>query len=495
LYLVKYLSIAVVGAVLGGLGTMPFAELLIVDLAKRIVLIEGSEIYVICTVCAVFVVGLVMLFCWQATSRIHKVTAIQAIREGSSGERFRRKGVLRLRGGRRGSVALFMALNDILAGLRNYIIIFLALMAGLQLILLPFNALTTLKHGDIVEYFVTSKGDCYSGEVFNDISKMDSDFVANPDFDKLVARMKEMENDYAEKGVNVSVNRGVALMVQVYVSDLYDQIPIQAIIETNGKPVSVNYLTGTPPQLHNEIAVTNISMDKLGVTLGDSVHLVFGEDDREYIITASFESMMNGGESIILSPEIRPDMMYCIGVMAIQYVFHDRENIPDQIEALIAIESELTIFSPEELVNEFLLSSIMGLEQMINILTIIALCIIALVAFLISNTLMTRDKGSIALLKSIGFSKGSLRIWQTMRIVIVALAADIAGVALSFALNPTVTRMTFGIMGAVGVPTKIDAISVFGLFPALFLATTTLAALLAAHSVNLVDMRNVGNLE
>ena len=498
LYLVKYLSIAVVGAAVGGVCTLPFAQLLIQDLAKRIVLIEGSEIYLICVLCALFVVGLVMLFCWHATSRIHKVTAIQAIREGSSGERFKRKGVLRLQGGRhgrRGSVALFMACNDILAGLRNYIIIFLALMVGLQLILLPFNALTTLKSGDIVEYFVMSKGDYYTGELFNEISKMDKDFVAEPDFEKLVAKTKQMENDYAEKGVNVSVNVGVAFMTQIYVSDMYDQIPVQAVTQTNGKPISVNYFTGTPPQLHNEIAMTNISMGKLGVVLGDSVHLVFGEDDREYIITATFESMMNGGESIVLSPGNRPNMMYCIGTMAYQFIFNDREDIPAQIEALKAIGSEYELYSPHELIRVFLSGSIKGLEQMISTLAIIALCIIALVTFLICNTLMARDKGSIALLKSIGFSKRALRVWQTARIIIVALAADIAGVALSFALNPFVTSQTFGIMGAPSVPTKVDAVSVFGLFPALFIATATLVALIAAHSVNRVDMRNVGNLE
>ena len=495
LYLIKYLSIAVIGAVLGSLCTMPFAELLIVDLAKRIVLIEGREIYVICVICAISIVGLVMLFCWQATSRIHKATAIQAIREGSSGERFRRKGVLRLRSGKRGSVALFMACNDIFAGLRNYVIIFLALVAGLQLILLPFNALTTLKSGDIVEYFVMSGGDYYAGELFSELRKLDIEFIANPDFDTLVAKTKQMENDYAEKGVNVSVNTGVVFMTQVYVSDMYDQIPVQAVNQTNGKPVSVNYLTGTPPQLHNEIAMTNISMDKLGVEPGDSVHMVFGEDDREYIITASFESMMNGGESIVLSPEICPDMMCCIGVMAFQIDFHDRENIPAQIEALKAIGSDYTLYSPEELIGAFLSSTISGIEQMITTLTIIALSIIALVTFLICNTLMARDKSSIALLKSIGFSKRAILVWQTARIVIIALAADIAGVSLSFVINPFVTRQTFGIMGAAGVPTRIDAISIFGLFPALFLVTTTLVALLASHTINKIDMRNVGSLE
>ena len=495
LYLVKYLAIALVGAALGGISALPFSKLLIVDLGKRIVLIEGNEIYIICAICAACVVGLVMLFCWRTTGRIRKVSAIQAIREGSSGERFKRKGILRLRGGRHGSAPVFMACNDILAGLRNYIIIFLALVAGLQLIILPFNLLTTMTHGSIIKYMALSGGDFYVGDMFIDYAKIGSDFKNDPSFDKLVARAEQMEREYAEKGVDVSVNTGVIFRPQVYVSDPFDQITIIALTQTNGEVVDVNYLTGTPPKLSNEIAMTTVSLGNLDVSLGDSVHMVFGDDDHEYIVTATFESVSEGGAAIILPPGLIPDIRFFTGVSTYQLSFRDRENIPAQIEKIKAIESEWEYNSPDEVMGNYMSDVVNGMEYLIKTLTIIALGIITLVTFLICNTLIARDKGSVALLKSIGFNRHALRVWQTARIIIVSLAAGVAGVGLSYVLNPFVTRGIFGLLGAPNISTQINAVSVLGIYPALFLAITTIVALLVSFSLNRVNMRNVGNLE
>lgn len=490
-YLIKYFAITLVGAAAGAVCMLPLANLLSADLSKQIVLREGNEIYAVCVCSAAGILGLVMLFSWLATGRIKKMTAIQAIREGSSGERFRGKGIMRLRGHKRVSVPLFMAVNDILSGLRNYIVIFLALVAGLQMILLPFNALTTLKDGDILRYFVMSPADIYS-----DIPAEATESLAlDRDFEKIVSIANQMEREYADYGIDVNVNIGLQFSAQIYTTDQYDQIGIQAFKQTNGKIVDIDYMTGTVPILPNEIAMTNICMEKLGVSLGDSVHMVFGDDDKEYIITAGFESMSNGGESIVLSPDIYPNMLYCGGILPAQFIFNNREDIQGQTAALRTAKPELEYYTPDETVRQTLKSTVDGMEQMINTLTVIALGIIALVTFLICYTLLTRDKSSIALLKSIGFSKQSIRLWQIIRIVIVTLISDIAGVGLSFVLNPFVTQQTFGMMGAVSVPTKIDTVSVFGIYPALFLGVTTLVAIISAHSVNRVDMRNVGNLE
>jgi len=335
----------------------------------------------------------------------------------------------------------------------------------------------------------------YIGDMFIDIEKMDRDFLSDPSFEALVARAEKLERRYAENGVDVSVNTGVSFMPQVYVTDPFDQLPIQALTQTNGEVPDVNYLTGIPPRLSNEIALTTVSMDDLGVSLGDSVHMVFGDDDREYIITATFDSIMSYGETIILPPGLIPDMRFFSGVSTYQLSFHNRENIPAQIEAVKAMEPDWEYIHPEGIMKSFASAIINGLEQVIGTLTILALCIIALVTFLICNTLIARDKGSVALLKSIGFNRHALREWQTARIVIVALAACIAGIGLSYALNPLVTPQIFALIGAPSVSTQIDAISVLGIYPALFMAVTTIVALLVSYSLNSVNMRNVGNLE
>lgn len=492
LYIVKYLAISVVGAAAGAVLSIPFTRLLTLTIRKSIVMNGLGTNYATNAICAAVIVALTMLFTYLATGKVKRMSTIQAIREGSSGERFQRKGIFHLKGSRHAHVPLFMARNDILSALRSYIIIFFALVAGLQLIILPFNAVSTLADGrTTLPYFYQQEADLYAEFP----EKMTNSIYIDQDPSQLFAYAEELENRARQNGVEVAVNVTLQFSAQVYTNNLFDKINMSAWVQTSRRAIGVRYLEGTAPILENEIAMSYLSMENLDVTLGDKVHLAFGEDDQAYIITGAFETMSNGGEGIILSSKVIPDLGVCSGMGYSQYVFADRNEIDRQIEQLKAALPEMKFYTADEMIHNLLESVIDTMNQMIDMMIMIAIVIAALVVFLISNTLLAKDKGTIALMKSIGFSGRALRTWQTARIAITALAAAVFGVALSFALNPLVTKLTFGLMGATRVPAHINAGIVLGVFPGILVVTSVVVAYLVSFGVGKIDMRNVGSLE
>ena len=492
LYTAKYLTISVVGAILGAILSIPFTDMLTEGIRKNIVIGNATTNYSISLLSAIAVVAVTMLFCRITTGKVKRMTAIQAIREGSSDERFKRKGLLHLKGNQHRSIPFFMARNDVISSLSSYVIIFIALTAVMQMIILPYNALETLKNGkNMMPYFVQEPADFYA-----DIPKVASDIIVKDnDYDKLVDYIKGLEDRCKKQGLELSVNLGLQFTSQVYKSDKYDQISIQAWKQTDDRPIAINYLNGTAPSLANEIAISKISMERLGVVLGEKVHMVFGEDDKEYIITGSFESMTNNGETIILSPKIYPDLSYCMPLWGPQFNFSNNEDADKYALKLEETLPELEFFTADEKIHSVVEDVIVTMGQIIDMVIILGLIITSLVVFLISSTLLGRDKGAVSLLKSVGFSNQSLKIWQTARIAITALAAAFFGLALSFVLNPFVISQTFGMMGAAHVSPNINTLYVFGIFPGLFILTAILVAWVVSTGVKNVAVRNVGNFE
>lgn len=112
LYLVKYLGITLAGAVIGYFGSVPFGNLLLKSVSENMVLGNDNGM-IISVVCCIAVVLIIMLFGWSSTRRIEKLSAIDAVRSGQTGERFRKRSLLSL--GKANLAHSFLALNELQA--------------------------------------------------------------------------------------------------------------------------------------------------------------------------------------------------------------------------------------------------------------------------------------------------------------------------------------------------------------------------------------------
>lgn len=474
LYIVKYLAISVIGALIGLALSVPFGSLLLKNVSKNIIIISDSDNIIINILCAVGTVAVVMLFCFFCTRKIKKFSPINAIRNGETGERFSRKGFIHLSKFKM-PVIPFMAVNDILSGIKKYASMLVIFTLGILLIIIPINTINTLQSDNLITWF--SMAEC------DHVISQETIFTPN-------GNNKEMiENNLNDFRDTLSENNIEA--------DVFQEIMFRVNITHNGKKSSsiafqgmgdvtadmYHYIKGTPPQNNNEIAITYIIADKIGADIGDDVDINFGTETRTYTVSAINESMNNMGEGIRFYQDEELDYSYAGGGFGVQIKYTDNPDSGTLKERKALLESsypDAEIYTAGEYINE-MIGDIAG--QLGNVKTLIltvVLCINMLVAVLMVKSFITKEKSEIAILKAIGFKNSSLILWQTMRIGIILLISAIIGALLSTPLSTLIIEPIFKMMGAYSIEFEIKPFEVYVFYPLIVLAVTSVSAFISA---------------
>ena len=144
-------------------------------------------------------------------------------------------------------------------------------------------------------------------------------------------------------------------------------------------------------------------------------------------------------------------------------------------------------------------SMIGGIIEQIDTLTYfivgIVLIINSLVTVLLMKTLMTKERGDIALLKSIGFTNRSLKSWQTARVLMILAVSVVLGTLLSNLLAPYIIGPIFAMMGATSIQLVTGTVEVYVFYPLLLFTVTGVTAMLCSGGVKKVDLKEVNDIE
>lgn len=97
------------------------------------------------------------------------------------------------------------------------------------------------------------------------------------------------------------------------------------------------YLEGTVPENSNEIAITKISANKIKATIGDTITIKTIDGDKNYIITAFFQSMHSNGDGIRLHTNEEINYIQTFHEINTQIIFTDN---PDKEEIEIRVENK-----------------------------------------------------------------------------------------------------------------------------------------------------------
>ena len=146
-YLVKYAAISAVGAAIGLALSFPFGGLLMRFSSKSIIM-SSTNPFLVNFLCAVLVIGIILLFCFGCTGKVKKMSPIDAIRNGQTGERFRKKSLMSL-GRSKLSASSFMAVNDIISSPKRYSIMILTFVLCLSMMLILSSTVCTMKSGSL----------------------------------------------------------------------------------------------------------------------------------------------------------------------------------------------------------------------------------------------------------------------------------------------------------------------------------------------------------
>ena len=498
LYIVKYLAISTAGSVIGLILSVPFGSLLIGSVSKNII-ISGENKFFVNVLCAVATAGTVVLFCYFCTRKIRGFSPIDAVRSGQTGEHFHKKSVIKLSSVHLAPV-VFMAVNDILSGMKKYISMVLIFTLGLLLIIIPINTINTLKSDGLITLF--NMADCdlaISQELLFSADGKNKEMI----YEKL----KEVKEFLRENQIEADVFQEIMFRLNISRMEISQgEISIRekkssslAFLGVGGVTTDqYTYLRGTAPSEKGEVAISYITADKIGAAIGDTVEIDFGGKTKKFIVTAINQSMNNLGEGIRFYEGEEIDFDLAVGSFAIQILYRDnpdRETEKERKELLKQEYNETDVFSAGEYIN-YMIGDVAGqLEGVKSLILGVVLCINILVALLMIKSFITREKGEIAVLKAIGFKNTSLVAWQSLRIGIVLCVSILLGTLISKPLTKLTVQPVFRMMGAYSIEFEIVPIEVYVLYPFVLLLATVLAAVLGATQLRKITASETSNIE
>ncbi len=489
LYLAKYMGLSVIGAAIGLTFSVPFGEMLM-SVSSQNIIVGNQSPNLINILCAVLVIAVILLFCYGCTGKVKKMTPIDAIRNGQTGERFRKKSLMSL-GKSKFPMASFLALNDILSSPKRYGIISLTFFLCLSLLLMLSATVSTMNSGSLSATFGWADCDIY---LSND--KIIMEWMMEDGPKKLEKHLEEMEQTLAEHGIPAKCYQEMMFNLPVFFGENESNI---CIYHGNGTTMDMyEYTAGTAPQNTDEIAITRISADELNANIGDTITIKTIDGDKKYIISAFFQGMNMQGKGIRLHSHEYINYVQSQGGINTQIMFTDNpdsEEITRRIEEIQRIFPDYEIETCAETVKDMIgvADTLASVKSLIVILTIV---LAAMITVLMERSFIAKEQGEIALMKAIGTRNGKIHAYHTLRFLFVGIMAVLIGEIFAMPLTHLCIDPIFKMMGMeLAVDYVINPLEMYLIFPLVILVTTAVSAFLTSIYTRKIKSSDTANIE
>lgn len=489
LYLVKYMGLSIIGAAIGLALSLPFGKMLM-DVSSQNIIVGNQSPILVNIVCAVLVAVVILLFCYSCTGRVKKLTPIEAIRNGQTGERFRKKSLMSL-GKSRLPMAPFLALNDIASSPRRYSIITLTFFLCLSLLLMLSATVSTMNSNSLAATLGWADRDIYLD------SKIIAECMMEDGHEKLEKHLDEMEQTLAENDIPAKCYQEMMFILPVSFRENESNI---CIYQGTGSTMDMyEYTAGTAPQNTDEIAITRIAADKLNAKIGDTVTVKTMDGNKEYIISAFFQSMNMQGSGIRLHSDAYINYIQAGAGGNTQITFTDH---PDSKEIERRVGEIQRIFPDYKNIRTCAeaVADMVGiagaLDAVKSFTAVLTIVLAALITVLMERSFIAKEQGEIALMKAVGTRNGKIYAYHALRFLFVGMMAVMIGEILAMPLTHLCIDPIFKMMGMeLAVDYVINPVEMYLIFPVVILATTAASAFLTSLYTRKIKSSDTANIE
>lgn len=487
-YLVKYLGISVLAAVFGVIVSFPFGSMLLKQTIVNFVIKDAEQNAFLHIICAIVVVVVVLLFSNASANKLRKFSAIDAIRNGSNGERYQVKSRMRLWKRTYMKPGFYMACNDILSNPKRFLTLFITFCLGTLLILVPMSALHTLTSDHVISLFSMEPSDVYLDNGRTD------DYIAAKNVKKILDDLAELESTMLENDVNAKAGIDIAYLIPCYSDNKEKKVSYLIMQEAGSWDRSYGVLMGREPEAEDEIMLTEITAEEMNVGIGDTITFEYPDREEKFMITGLYQSMMNLGKGFRVSRDAKLDENYMSALLCIQVEVEDMDS-DEAYECLKEIFPDYGVKQVQEFIDD-MMGDVSGMIQtVIYLLTVVVLVINGLITALMMKAMIARERGDVALLKSIGFSNAKISAWQIERVLLLLVTSIAFGTVLSKFLSPCLMGPIFAMMGANRIELVVKPLETYVIYPGILLVVTGLVASLCTHDVKKIEAREVNNIE
>ena len=487
LYLVKYFGIALIGSVIGFFAGIPFGNMLLDSVGRDMVLGNDYPVLIGC-ICSAAVIAMIILFCWGCTAKVKKLSPIDAVRSGQTGERFKKRSLMDLGKSRLGTSG-FISINDIISSPKQSILLTTVFTLCTVLIIVLTNTAETLSSDKLMYLISLTDSDVYIN--------------LNSETPDIKNGSKTFEDMYTEIENTLSEN---GMPGKVYVEGTYNvsaeyngNVAVgRFLLSKETKTTDYFYNEGTAPQYENEVALGMMLAENIGASVGSKVKLTVGGEEKEYVVSALFDSFSNLGMCGRFYETLDVPASAISATMAYQVNFDDdpdADTIEERIEKLKAIYGTENIFNEADYVNDCTKAADATTGAK-NLTMIVSVIIITLMSVLLEKSFISKEKSEIALMKAIGFRKNSVVGIHILRFMLIGAVSVTLAVIISDPVTKLIMNPVFSLMGILkGVEYAHNRIETFVIVPLIVFSAVTAGAFFTALTTRKIKASDTANIE
>lgn len=349
----------------------------------------------------------------------------------------------------------------------QHLIVVLVIGLGIFMMILPQNLLSTISSPRFVTYMGIG-----NGEIRLDIRQTDDIAGKTEQVTKLLAEDKQVE-------------RSVTLQTtscRVVLSDgTYTSLQVE---QGNHTTFPVTYAEGGSPKEKNEIALSYLCADELGLSVEDRLFLSIEENVQEYTVCGIYSDITNGGKTA------KAAYLHDDGPLmwSVFYVSLKDDAIKDQwLSDYEKILSDSGISAKAVDIQEYITDTygqtIREIRMAAWVAVVAAAFVIFIVVILFTRLLVANDRCDISLRKAIGFTGRDVKERYLRGYLPVLLAGILTGILSGDLLGEKLAGLLLKTLGATGFRFLIDYKTVFGWIPAIVIITVFCAILLGLSEI------------
>ena len=465
LYLAKYAVLAVIGCVLGYGASHILKEPLLENIRLFMGVYHQPSLERILGVAgALLILTMVLAYVTHVLGKIRGVSVTESIRLGAVQERSGMVGRFLLSKSKWLNSNVFLAVKDLLGRKKLYLTMLMILLIAMFMMTLPQGLYSTISSEHFVTYMGVGKSDLR-------IDIQQTTHIREKALD--IAAAMEQDGD---------ISRHVVLTAGSYVVRDEEGREARLLIETGDhSQFPIKYSQGRLPTAPDEIALSAMNAEELEKGVGDWLVVVIQGEEVALQVCGIYSDITNGGKTAKAAfADGEENVMWS----TITADVGDRSRLPSVLSRYQEQFTYAKVTGVDEYIHMTFGSTMEALGNAATVGSLVALFISFFMTLLFVKMLVSKDRYSIAILKSIGHNNRDIRLQFVVRALLVASLSICLGILLTMTLGERLAGLMIASFGATHFSFEINPLLTYVASPALMLMAVYMATAISTRSID-----------
>ncbi|WP_100403643.1 ABC transporter permease [Bacillus sp. FJAT-42315] len=459
IYFAKYAVIAATGCTLGFGLSFVFRGMLLENIRLYMGESEKSSLALIVGIIGILIVFLAIIsYVSKVLKRFQKISAVEAIRFGTSQEKSAGAKRFCLSGNRLLNTNVFLGVKDIFMRKSIYMTMLVVLVISTFIIIVPQNLYNTISSKNFITYMGIGNSDMRIDiQQTDNISKKAAEIAKTLERDRSISKYAVLTT----KTFKVKTDDGSEEGIKIELGD-HSIFPVE-------------YSEGRAPVKEDEIALSAINADELGKKVGDVITLIIEGKEKNLTVCGIYSDITNGGKTAkAVFSDDSAEMMWCV----IYTEFSDQSLVEGKTSEYADRFTFAKISSIDEYITQTFGSTIHSVGKASYAAIAVALIIAVLVTLLFMKMLIAKDRYSIAVMKSLGFTNSDITIQYVSRSVFVLIVGTVLGTLLANTFGELLASTVISSFGASSFEFVVNPLSAYLLCPLMMICSVLIATII-----------------